>query len=384
MADLLSEQVNDIYPSRKSFSHLEALHARIAFRFVRVEARQRALAYLQGLLCSLERKNGWQLARHAGENTPDGMQRLLNTAVWNADSVCADLREYVAEHLGDVQGVLVISEESFIKKGSKSVGVTRQYSTAAGKIENCQIGIFIAYSNQTDYALIDRELYLPKEWIEDEERRKEASIQEIAFATKSQLALAMLNRVMDSNIVARWVTGGKVYGKDRKLRHWLESREQAYVLALPEKDPLSALARQKLVFAPGEEHITGTRSSFWWQPEVRSRQRTIERYEWARIHIAQTPKAGWNRWLLVRRCIDHPTKCTYYVVFGPESTRFEDMLAVIDLNQIAKKRFTAARREVGLDEYEVRHLHGWYRHITLAMLALACLAVVHRNIPYSN
>src|SRR3954454_22960951 len=155
---------------------LGALHARIAPRFGRAEPRRRALAYLRGLTSPVERKNGWQLAEQIGERTPDGVQRLLATARWDADAVRDDLRAYVVEHLGTDDGVLVVDETGFVKKGTKSVGVKRQYRGTAGRIENCQIGVFLAYASGRGRALIDRELYLPKEWAQDPARRKAAGI----------------------------------------------------------------------------------------------------------------------------------------------------------------------------------------------------------------
>ena len=172
---------------------LTALHARIARHFVRSEPRGRALAYLKGLLGNVERKNGWQLAEYIGDATPDGVQRLLNSYEWDANLVRDDLRSYVVEHLADPQSILVVEETGFIKKGTKSVGVQRQYSGTAGRIENCQLGVFLAYANPKGRTFIDRELYLPKEWTEDPDRCAEAGVPEkTSFATKPQLALRML------------------------------------------------------------------------------------------------------------------------------------------------------------------------------------------------
>lgn len=178
---------------------LEMVHTRISRRFGRREPRQRALSYLKGLLSPIERKNGWQLAEHAGDKTPDGLQRLLATYEWDADLVRDDLRSYVVEHLGDSNGVLVVDETGFIKKGVKSVGVKRQYSGTAGRIENCQVGVFVSYASSRGRAFLDRELYLPKEWAEDAVRREEAGVPEdVEFVTKPQLAKSMLNDAKES------------------------------------------------------------------------------------------------------------------------------------------------------------------------------------------
>ena len=177
-------------------------------------------------LSPVERKNGWQLAEQAGDATPYGVQHLLSTYVWDADLVRDDLRDYVVEHLGGVHGVLVVDETGFLKKGNKSVGVQRQYSGTAGRIENCQIGVFLTYASAQGRTLLDRELYLPRVWADDLERRREAGVPEkVAFRTKPQLARRMLERALESGVPFGWVTGDEVYGNDRRLRLWLERRD---------------------------------------------------------------------------------------------------------------------------------------------------------------
>jgi SRSO17 transposase len=187
---------------------LDALHARIAHRFRRPEVRQRARHYLAGLLGPVERKNGWQLAEHLGERHPRGVQRLLDAAQWDADAVRDDLRSYVVEHFGDARGVLVVDETGFLKKGTKSVGVARQDSGTAGRTENCQVGVFLAYASPQGRAFLDRALYLPKGWAEAVARRAAAGVpQAVRFATKGVLAKAMLQRTFAAGVPAAWVTG---------------------------------------------------------------------------------------------------------------------------------------------------------------------------------
>src|SRR5919199_6166715 len=218
---------------------LEALHARVAWRFARAEPRRRALAYLRGLLSPVERKNGWQLAEQAGEATPDGMQHLLARADWDADQVRDDLRAYVVEHLGDEQAVLVIDETGFLKKGPQSVGVQRQYSGTAGRIENCQIGVCLAYATPRGRTFLDRELYLPEEWANDGERRTEAGVPKTSsFTTKPKLARQMLKRTFEAGVPAGWVTADSVYGADFSLRHDLVTRRLRYVLGVTSKQAL--------------------------------------------------------------------------------------------------------------------------------------------------
>ena len=218
---------------------LKQVHARLGGLFKRSEPRQRCLDYLQGLLSGVPRKNGWQLAQWMGEATPDGVQHLLERAHWSADAARDVLREYVVEQLGDKEAVLIVDETGFIKKGRHSAGVQRQYSGTAGRIENSQIGVFLCYAGKGASAFMDRALYLPRQWSEDRARCEAAGIgQEVQFATKPELARAMLERALDAGVPCGWVTGDAVYGGDRRLRRWLEEREQAFVLAVACDEPL--------------------------------------------------------------------------------------------------------------------------------------------------
>jgi SRSO17 transposase len=213
---------------------LDDLIARIAPRFGRVEPRRRARRYVLGLLSPVAGKNSWTIAETAGEATPDGMQRLLNDAVWDADKVRDDLRGYVVEHLGDPGGVLIVDETGFLKKGNKSAGVQRQYSGTAGRNENCQLGVFLSYASVHGRTLIDRELYLPQKWCADQARRAEAGIDPaVRFATKPALGLRMLQRAIDAGVPASWVTADEAYGQDGKFRAFLQQRHIGYVLAVP-------------------------------------------------------------------------------------------------------------------------------------------------------
>src|SRR5689334_4207317 len=212
---------------------LADLHARIGPRFRRPEARARVGRYLAALLGPVERRNGWQLAERLGERTPDGVQRLLRTARWDAEAVRDDLRAYVVEHLGDPAAVLVVDETGFLKKGSKSAGVARQYSGTAGRIANGQLGVFLADASPTGHAFLDRALSPPKAWADDPARRRAAGVpEEVGFATKGGLARAMLARAFAAGVPAAWVTGDEPYGNDGGLRRWLEAEQRPYVLAV--------------------------------------------------------------------------------------------------------------------------------------------------------
>jgi SRSO17 transposase len=353
---------------------LSAMHARIAPRFRRAEPRRRALAYLRGLTSPVERKNGWQLAELAGERTPDGMQRLLATADWDADQVRDDLRAYVVEQLGEPDGVLVVDETGFLKKGPKSAGVQRQYSGTAGRIENCQIGVFLAYASRQGRTFLDRELYLPKEWAADEARREEAAVPTtVAFRTKPQLARAMLERALDAGVPAAWVTADAVYGGDRRLRLWLEERELPHVLAVKRTEPLWTRTTWRQLAA--QTLAAGVSADAWERLSAGEGTKGPRVYDWARVPIRALPEPGWDYWLLVRRSLTDPTDRAYYVCFCPAKTSLEQLVRVAGTRWAIEESFESAKGAVGLDQYEVRRWPGWYRHITLALLAHAYLTV---------
>src|ERR1700729_1072517 len=219
---------------------LDDLFALVAGRFFRGEPRRRARAYVRGLLAPLASKNGWTLAEAAGDATPDGMQRLLNAAAWDADGVRDDVRAYVAGHLGSADGVLVVDETGFLKKGTRSAGVQRQYSGTAGRGENCQLGVFLAYASPKGRALVDRELYLPKSWTDDRGRCREAGVpDDVQFASKTDLARAMLGRALDAGGPGAWGTADEAYGKDGSFRDWLGQRRLACVVAVPKSQAVA-------------------------------------------------------------------------------------------------------------------------------------------------
>jgi SRSO17 transposase len=353
---------------------LTLLHARIAPRFARAEPRRRVLAYLRGLLSPVERKNGWQLAEEAGDLTPDGMHRLLSSAQWDADAVRDDLRAYVVEHLGDPAAILVIDETGFLKKGTKSAGVKRQYSGTAGRVENCQIGVFLAYSSDAGHVLLDRELYVPNEWATDGPRRQDAGIPpEVAFATKPQLAQQLLAHAITAQVPFAWVTGDEVYGGDRALRVWLESQQVPFVLAIRKNEPLWMPGFQQ---SAAESVLADMPADAWQRLSAGQGAKGPRWYDWVRIRLGRWPTPGWEHWLLARRSLHEPHDIAYYVVFAPAGTLLETLVAVAGRRWTVEESIELAKGEVGLDQYEVRHWVGWYRHITLAMLALAYLAVI--------
>lgn len=236
------ESKNAVAEAERWALGLQAIAERISGRFSRSEPRERVTAYLRGLISPVERKNGWQLAEVAGDEKPYGMQRLLGRAEWSADEVRDDLRTYVVEHLSDAEAVLVVDETGFLKKGTKSVGVARQYSGTAGRIKNCQIGVFLAYATRKGRTFLDRELYLPQAWTADTARRTEAGVPEgVEFATKPQIARQMITRAVEGGVPFGWVTGNSVYGSDSRMRSWLEERQICTCSAL-QRSTASSLA----------------------------------------------------------------------------------------------------------------------------------------------
>ena len=371
------EATVDVALVRGWAADLDALHARLGARFGRAEPRRRVRAYVESLLSPVERKNGWQLAEQAGEPTPTGMQRLLAGAKWDAAAVRDDLRAYVLEHLADPEAVLIIDETGFLKKGVKSVGVQRQYSGTAGRIENCQIGVFLAYATPQGRTFLDRELYLPKEWANDAARRAEAGVpEEAAFQTKPALARAMLARAFAAGVPAAWVTGDEVYGRDRRLRLWLEEQGRPFVLAVATNESLWARTERGPQQLAAATIAAALAPDAWVRLSAGEGSKGPRLYDWAWVRLARWPVPGWAHWLLVRRSLDHPTDVAYYVVFGPADATLEALVRVAGTRWAVEESFAIAKGEVGLDHYEVRRWDGWYRHITLALLAQAFLTVV--------
>ncbi len=355
---------------------LTQLQARIGRHFHRAEPRQRVGAYLRGLLSPVERKNGWQLAEHAGEATPDGVQRLVSTAEWDVEAVRDDLRAYVVEQLGDPEAVLVVDETGFLKKGTKSVGVKRQYSGTAGRIENCQIGVFLGYASAVGHAFLDRALYLPQEWAADVARRHEAGVPEaVTFQTKGQLAQLLLARALQAGVPHAWITGDEVYGNDGHLRRWLETQGEAYVLAVrgnmllwtwDESSPPTG--------ATLAERVGALADTAWRTRSCGDGAKGPRRYDWAWIALPYLTPPGWTKGILARRSTTDPTDLAYYLVYAPTSTTLEGLVRVAGRRWTIEEGLEQAKGDVGLDQYEVRRWTGWYRHITLALLAHAFLA----------
>jgi SRSO17 transposase len=348
-------------------------HGLIADLFVRSEPRARSFAYLQGLLSGCERKNGWQLAEWMEEVAPYRVQHLLDRARWDANAARDQLRDYVLEELSSPDAVLIVDETGFLKKGRHSAGVKRQYTGTAGRIENSQVGVFLCYGSDKGAALVDRELYIPQEWAVDQERRRAAGIPEtVEFATKPELARRMIGRALDSGATAAWVAADEVYGHDSKLRRFLEGRQMSYVLAVA--------SDQRLWQSDFMQHrvdaiALSLPASRWKRLSAGFGSKGERLYDWALMQLSK--QDGWTRALLVRRSIEEKPECAYYLCYAPTGKdTIETLVRVAGQRWLIEQSFETAKGECGLDHYEVRHWHGWYRHITLSMLAHAVLSVL--------
>lgn len=350
---------------------LKALHERLKPYFSSHSSWSTAGAYLVGLLSETERKNSWQLAEKIGATVPYALQHLLNGALWDADRVRDEVREYAYRALCDEQDALVLDETGFLKKGKKSAGVKRQYTGTAGKVENCQVGVFLAYVSPKGHALIDRELYVPEDWAADADRREGAGIPtDVEFATKPMQGKQMLARAFDAGIRPRWVLGDEVYGGDPKLADWLDECRQPYILAVRETH---------VVGCNGEAWEVGAMPPYikeqnWHIRSAGDGSKGPRLYEWSGVS-ADGSLSGYRRFVLFRRGLDEKRELAYYNVLAPEGAGMMDLVQGAGARWGIEESFEQAKGEVGLDQYQVRRWAGWYRHITLSMLALAYLVV---------
>jgi SRSO17 transposase len=358
---------------------VDELLDRIAGRFGRIELRWRVRGFLLALLADLPRKNCWTIAEHAGDATPDGMQHLLARAVWDTDGVQEDLRDYVTEHLGEAGAVLVIDETGDVKKGSRTVGVQRQYTGTAGRIENAQVAVYLAYAGRRGHALIDRELYLPKCWTDDPARCAAAGVPaDVGFATKPTLATAMLTRALDAGVPARWVAGDEVYGADPDLRAALETRGVGYVLAIA--------GNRRLPTAAGPiraDVLAATPRRAWQRLSAGPGAKGQRFYDWAWIDLPAPTQArsgvegsGPGCWGLLIRRHRRRGELAFYRCYHPTPVRLADLVAVAGRRWTIEVAFQGGKGLAGLDEHQVRRWLPWRRWTLLAMLAHALLVVL--------
>lgn len=349
--------------------------ARIGGRFARVEPRRRARDLLLGLLSDLPDKNCWTIAEHAGCESPDGFQHLLRKAVWDQDAMCEDLRGFVVEHLGSEGAVLVVDETGDLKKGTCTVGVQRQYTGTAGRIENSQVAVYLTYATSASHALIDRALYLPKSWCEDNDRRAAAGVPEdVEFATKPALAKELIVRALEGGAAADWVAGDEVYGADPGLRKDLEQRQVGYVLAVACSHPVTTAAgkqRADEIAARLPKHV-------WQRLSAGAGSKGQRLYDWAWIIL--DAERGGHRWLLIRRN-RRTGELAFYRCYAPDPVPLATLVHVAGRRWTVEESFQAGKGLAGLDQHQVRRWTSWHRWTMLAMLAhalLVALAVTER------
>jgi SRSO17 transposase len=393
--------VLDSVPDRSPvYANFSAFHARFAGIFSRPEPRAQAGKYLRALMGPVERRNGWQIGEAVGDARPGPTQRLLHEAVWSADAASDRHREVVIEAFGDPEGVGVVDETGFLKKGTESAGVGRQYTGTAGKVENCQIGVFVSYVGPKGHVLLERELYLPKAWTEDPERRKQAKIPSaVRFKTKPALAMSMLARAWKADVPMRWVTGDEVYGNDPKFRDFVTANHRKFVLAVgcktlvwstrpalesvPPKRRSRAAKRAVRTVAETASPLFVAAIVASWLPEMWHRIVTqygekgpIE-HEWAAVRIVECRKKlpGPDRWLLARRSMGNPSEIAFYLADAGPEVPLGVLARVASSRYTIEQCFGEAKDDIGMDHYEVRQWPSWYRHITLCMMALTWLTM---------
>jgi SRSO17 transposase len=378
----------------------EAFHERFADLFQRQEPREQSLKYLRSLLASVERKNGWQMAEASGDKTPDATQRLLYKAKWDEETARDRLQEFIVEVFGDEEGIGVVDETGFIKKGDKSVGVQRQYSGTAGKREDCQIGTFLSYASHHGHVFLDRCLYLPESWSAAPERREQAKVPEdVVFETKPEQAVKMLKHAWKMGVPMRWVTGDEVYGDSPHVRDAIAESDCWYVLAVrtnitvwldrpevavPEwtgigRKPFKEQVTDEAVQPkPVSVVVASWPESQWQRLEVAEGEKGPRVYDWAcqRIVENQDQLPARDGWLLARRSPSDPTDIAYYLSNAPAETDLLTLARVASTRYTVEQCIEEAKGETGLDHYEVRYWHSWHRHITLSMMAHAWLASI--------
>ena len=356
-------------------SELGLLKEWLAPVFGRREVKETAGSFVDGLLSGIERKTGWLMAEHAGAARPYRMQSLLGRSSWDAEALRDRVRTYAIEALGASDGVLVVDVTGFVKKGGHSVGVARQYSGTAGRIETCQVGVFLAYASRHGQALIDRRLYLPEAWTADRDRCARARVPEdVPFATKPGIARDLIAAALDAGVPCAWVLADTVYGTDSRLRTLLEKRRQPYVLAVKSNHTLRFLTREGFVQTDPEFLADDLAPEAWTPHAAGEGSKGVRLYDWARIALPWTREPGFERWLLFRRNRRDPDKRAYYLVFAPEGTTLAELAGAAGLRWTIEECFQRAKDDLGLDHCEARSWHGWHRHMTLCMAALAFLA----------
>ncbi len=351
----------------------EAFMAQFAECYQRSESRENSSRYVRGLLADkISRKNCWQLAEALGLARPKPFERLLNEGYWEADEISQRTREIIKEQLGFMPGVGVIDESGFVKKGEASAGVARQYCGRLGKVENCQVGVFLGYVSPQGHAFLDRRLYLPKAWCEDKERLQAARIPEAAhdFKTKPQIALELLERSWSEGNSMQWVVADTTYGNSPGLRQAIAASGRYYVMELGAQHQLLYQGQRLSLKA-----ISATLRSEDWVVLSRLGEKGLLTELWASRRIIMPNDDSGEQWLLVRRSLADTDDLGFYLCNAPADGNLTDMVSVAWARHDIEQLLQEAKDQLGMADYEVRSWHGWHRHMTLVMLAHTFLAL---------
>ena len=368
---------------------LRDLHSGLHPHFARPEVHMQVLLYLQAVLSEIPRKNCWQMAEQVRQENPYRMQRVLSHSVWDEDAVRDAVRTLVSQTLSppplvpatadheSLYPVLVVDESGFPKRGRHSAGVAPQYCGRTGRVENCQVGVFLCLVTQRGHGLIDRELYLPEEWCADQPRRQAAHIPDaLTFQTKPELGIRMLARAQTAGLRPRWVVADSVYGHSSQLRTVLHEQGIAFALAVPSIEVVCVQTRSGVLLADVASIASKALRPGDWQRLSQSEGTKGERlFDWARLPLVEQGRTDGRHWLVVRRCLDDPSELAYYLVFAPLDTPLPTMVRAIGARWRIEEDLHSAKAQ-GLDQYEVRSFVGWSRHITLVLLAAAFLLSV--------
>jgi SRSO17 transposase len=360
----------------------DELMLRVGARFARVEPRRRAAVFVRGLLAGLPRVNCWSIAEHAGDAGPRGMQRLLSAAVWDEAGVRDDLRGYVLEHFADPGAVLVVDETGDVKKGAMTVGVQRQYTGTAGRTENAQVAVYLAYAAPAGCAFIDRALYLPRSWTSDPDRCRAAGVpKDTVFATKPALAKEMIGRALDAGTAAGWAAGDEVYGQDPQLRAELARRGLGYVLAVAKSHPVATGIGPR----PAIELARRLPARAWQRLSAGPGAKGPRWYDWALIDTTDpaVTDGGGPHWLLIRRRI-RDGEYAFYRAHAPGPVPLAQLVKVAGSRWKIEDGFAAGKELAGLDEHQVRCWTSWHRWTILALLAHAFLSVLAATQPHDG
>jgi len=364
---------------------LNQLHQRLRSHFARLEPHQHAWLYLQAVLSEIPRKNGWQIAEHVRQPRPYGMQRLLSRATWDDAGVRDELRAFVCQTLQPppvepasadptaLFPVLILDESGFPKRGRHSAGVGAQYCGRTGRVENCQVGVFLSYVTQLGHALIDRELYLPEDWCADLPRRQAAHIPDsISFRTKPELAQHMVQRAQEAHLPIHWVVADTVYGHSPDLRAFLEAQGFCYALAVPSTEVVCVQRQQACLPRDVGSIPASLRARDWHRLSQSQGTKGDRLFDWAILPWAQARTVDGQHFLVIRRCLDDPNALAYYLVFTSKDVLLSTIVQAIGARWHIEEDLQTCKR-LGLDQYEVRSFVGWYRHLTLVLLAAAFL-----------